>query len=304
LPAGADNQKSRQVMMKRSDAIKIIRTMHGLVAVMLSWAFLSVAAWAETPARIISLAPNVTEILYDFGLGANVIAVSSFCNYPPEVKAKPKIGGMSNPSLEAIVAMKPDIVILTDDGNPREIEQRLRSLNIRTCVFPAKRLADLPREIRTLGKVLDVQSRADRSAGRIEKIMRQYGKKHRSFPAHALKKALFVVQPDPLMVAGPGTAIDDVLNLLGLQNIAADARIEYPHYSLEQVIRQSPDVIFIGKSHNDMQAQSRRLLKKLNQVEAVKKNRVYYIGDPLFRMGPRITAGIAEMAGYVDRTQK
>ncbi len=78
--------------------------MKHLFVVILSWALLTGPALAERPMRIISLAPNVTEVLYDLGLGEQVIAVSSYCNYPPAVKMKPKIGGMSNPSLEAIVS--------------------------------------------------------------------------------------------------------------------------------------------------------------------------------------------------------
>jgi iron complex transport system substrate-binding protein len=268
------------------------------------WIFLAAPAMAQTPARIISLAPNLTEILYDLGLGERVIAVSRYCNYPPEVKAKPKIGGMSNPSLEAIVAMKPEMVVLTDDGNPRAIERKLRQLGVRTHVFRAKRLADLPREIRALGTALDVYGIADRRAARIEGVIRRHAEKAQSSAGHPPQKVLFVVQPDPLLVAGPGTAIDDVLKLLGLQNIAADAKTQYPRYSLEEVIRQSPDIIFIGKAHDAVMAQSRRLLGKLSGVDAVRLGRVYYIGDPLFRLGPRITEGIAEITGIVEKTEK
>jgi iron complex transport system substrate-binding protein len=268
------------------------------------WIFLAAPAMAQTPARIISLAPNLTEILYDLGLGERVIAVSRYCNYPPEVKAKPKIGGMSNPSLEAIVAMKPEMVVLTDDGNPRAIERKLRQLGVRTHVFRAKRLADLPREIRVLGTALDVYGIADRRAARIEGVIRRHAEKAQSSAGHPPQKVLFVVQPDPLLVAGPGTAIDDVLKLLGLQNIAADAKTQYPRYSLEEVIRQSPDIIFIGKAHDAVMAQSRRLLGKLSGVDAVRLGRVYYIGDPLFRLGPRITEGIAEITGIVEKTEK
>jgi ABC-type Fe3+-hydroxamate transport system substrate-binding protein len=95
-----------------------------------------------------------------------------------------------------------------------------------------------------------------------------------------------------------------VLKLLGLQNIAADAKTQYPRYSLEEVIRQSPDIIFIGKAHDAVMAQSRRLLGKLSGVDAVRLGRVYYIGDPLFRLGPRITEGIAEITGIVEKTEK
>ncbi len=73
-----------------------------------------------TPRRIVSLAPSTTEILFALGLGDRIVGVTSFCDYPEEAKKKPKIGGMSNPSLEAIITMKPDLVVMTTDGNPKE----------------------------------------------------------------------------------------------------------------------------------------------------------------------------------------
>ncbi len=107
------------------------------------------------------------------------------------------------------------------------------------------------------------------------------------------------------MVAGPGTAIDDALQLLGWENIASDTGIKYPKYSVEEVILRSPDVILIGKSMGvDTKENSKGLLKKLDMLEAVKKGRVYYTGDTLYRLGPRIIEGIEEMAGYLNRSQK
>lgn len=256
-------------------------------------------ALASSPLRIVSLAPNVTEVLYDVGLGEQVIAVSTYCNYPPAVKGKTKIGGMSNPSLEAIVALKPDMVVLTDDGNPRMIEQRLSTLNIPTYVFRARRLPEIPGEIRKLGKAFNVQDQAERSARRIEAAYRCYAADTKYSRPYPRRKAIFVVQPEPLIVAGPGTAIDDALNLLGLKNIASDTRTRYPHFSLEEVIRRSPDVIFIVKTHDTKNARTGQFLKKLRQLKAVQKGKVFYIGDPLLRMGPRITDGLDEMAGYL-----
>jgi iron complex transport system substrate-binding protein len=264
------------------------------------WIALAGPALAQTPSRIISLAPNVTEILYDLGLGDRVVAVSGYCDYPPEVRAKPQIGGMSNPSLEAIVAMRPEMVVVSEDGNPRDIERRLRNLNIRTHVFRARRLQQLPGEIRALGVVLGVADRADRCAGRIEKMVHGYAEKAQRASGRAPQKVLLVVQPDPLIAAGPGTAMDDVLSLLGLSNIAADAKTQYPRYSLEEVVLRSPDIILMGRGHDAVMAQSRRLLQKLGRLEAIRRGRVYYINDPLFRLGPRITDGIAEIAEILE----
>jgi iron complex transport system substrate-binding protein len=103
-----------------------------------------------------------------------------------------------------------------------------------------------------------------------------------------------------LIVAGPGTAIDDVLNLLGVQNIAADAPTPYPRFSLEEVIRRAPDIIFMVRTHDGRGNRTGRLLSKLKTLEAVRQGRLFHIGDPLLRMGPRITEGIAELAGHLQ----
>jgi len=273
---------------------------HCLMA-LAAWMLILLPAHAATPARIISLAPNVTEVLYDLGLGDRIIAVSRYCNYPPEAGRKPKVGGMSDPSLEVIIALKPDRVVMTDDGNPREIEARLREMGIRTEVFRAKRIQDLPREIAALGAALGIRDRAAGKADAMEKALRRYGKKFALKKDQIPRKALFIIEPEPLVVAGPGTAIDDVIRLLGMQNAAAGMKSAYPSPSLEDIARQAPDIIFIGKGHREVPAQSQYLLKRLYFLEAVRKGRVYYLGDSLYRMGPRIIAGIAEMAGFVDK---
>ena len=257
-------------------------------------------AWGGPPARIISLAPNITEILYHLGLEQQVVAVTSYCNYPPRVEEKPRVGGFSNPSLESIVAMRPDLVIMTDDGNPKEISERLKKLGIPFYVFRAARLSELPGELRKLGTFLGVKDRAARAAKRIEKTLRQYKNWAGKSSQGGVRKVLFIVQPDPLIVAGPGTAIDDSLKLLGARNIASDAGARYPRYSFEEVVRRAPDVIFIGQGHRADENVS-GLLRRWNVLEAVQKGRVYYISDSLFRLGPRIVDGIREMAGPLGR---
>ncbi len=251
----------------------------------------------ELPNRIISLSPNITEILFAMGLGDKIVGVTNFCDYPEEVKKIPKIGGMSNPSLEAVVSLKPDIVVMTTDGNPKEFEERLRSLKIRTYVFKARRLSELPLGIRELGLALDVKDKAEILAKEIEGTMNKVV--HSSLITHhssPKKKVLFIIWPEPLIVAGPGTLIDDVFTLLGAENIAAKAKTSYPKYSIEEIIRQSPDVIFIGKGHTDIKKVSENLLKRIALVPAVKYNAVCYMSDSIYRLGPRVVQGIKEMA--------
>jgi iron complex transport system substrate-binding protein len=255
---------------------------------------------ASPPKRIVSLAPSMTEILYALGLGENIVGVTTFCDYPEEAKKKPKIGGMSNPSLEAVISLKPDIVVMTTDGNPKEFEERLRSLKVHTYVSTPRRLAELPQGIRELGRALNVKDNANRLAMEIENGINHYKSGHAVFrtPSSASgKKILFIVWPEPLIVAGPGTVIDDAVTLLRYENIAATAKTAYPKYSIEEVIRQAPDVIFIGKgSGMDMQAVSQGILQRLASVPAVKNGKVCFMSDSLYRLGPRVVNGIEELA--------
>ncbi len=274
---------------------KVIITLFVFV---LSASYAAAADSATPPKRIISLAPSMTEILYALGLGDNIVGVTTFCDYPPEAKKKPKIGGMSNPSLEAVVSLKPDIVVLTTDGNPKEFEERLVELKIKTFVSGARRLSELPQGIRDLAGALGVPERGDRLAREIEQGIGKMSKSAIRNPQSEIhKKVLFIVWPEPLIVAGPGTVIDDAITLLGYENIAGAAKTAYPKYSLEEAIRSEPDVIAIGKgSGMDMHAVSRGILERMKSVPAVKNGSVCYLGDGLYRLGPRVVKGIEELA--------
>lgn len=99
-------------------------------------------------------------------------------------------------------------------------------------------------------------------------------------------------------MAGPGTAINDAINLLGGINIAEDAKGRYPKYSIEEIMRRSPDVIFFGRGKG-MDKISGKLLKRLSSVPAVKNKKVFYVSDSLYRLGPRIIKGLEELEGHL-----
>ena len=116
--------------------------------------------------------------------------------------------------------------------------------------------------------------------------------------SEAREKVLFVVWPEPLVVAGPGTAINDAINLLGGINIAEDTKSRYPKYSIEEIMRRSPDIIFFGRGKG-MDEVSASLLKRLPRVPAVKNNKYYYVSDNLYRLGPRVINGLEELEKHL-----
>lgn len=266
----------------------------------------SVSYAGEAPKRIISLAPNITEILFALDLGENIVGVTNFCDYPEEARHKQKVGGMSNPSLEAVVSLKPDIVIMTTDGNPKYFQERLKSLKIRTYVFNTKRLQELPQGIRELGVALNIREQADRFAGDFEISLDKF-RRQRSNSASSpfakggtegspKKKVLFIVWPEPLIVAGPKTVIDDAIAFIGAENVASKSLTSYPKYSIEEILRNPPDFIIIGKGHADVKKISEGFLKKIGIIPAVKEKKVFYVSDDLYRFGPRTIRGLAELS--------
>ena len=267
-------------------------------------ASLITASSTDTPKRIISLAPNITEILFELGVDDRLVGVSSFCDYPEAAKQKAKIGGFSNPSLEAVVALRPDLVLLTHDGNPKAFEERLRSMNIHTLVIQSRKISDLPQSIRQIGAEVGSRDKAERLAVDIEKRLNDYRAKELLAGAHEKspkkKKVLFIIWPDPLIVAGPGTTTHEALTLLGLENISGRTSTAYPKYSIEEILRQAPDVIFIGKG-NGMDKVADGLLRRLNTVPAVRNGRVFYVSDYLYRLGPRTLNGVDELAAHLKK---
>jgi iron complex transport system substrate-binding protein len=250
----------------------------------------STAFGGQAPHRIISLAPGLTEILFALGLGENIAGVTTYCDYPEEAREKPKVGGMSNPSLEAVLALKPDIVVLTTDGNPEAFERRLRSFGIKTYIFRARTIGELPDAVRQMGEALGAGQNAYTLSMGIGRAIEG----SRANKTASQRKILFIIWPEPLTVAGPGTIVDDAINILGHKNIASASPMAYPKYSIEDVMRQNPDVIIIGSGHGIGEA-SERLLRRLKSIHSVKEGRVFYMSDSLYRLGPRIPEGIKEM---------
>jgi len=264
-------------------------------------------AFAESQ-RIISLAPNVTETLYYLEANDKLIAVSNYCNWPKEIKNKPKVGGMINPSFEKILSLKPDLVIISRDGTPKEVYQRLIDLGLNVHVFAPKNLRELPQEIIKLGSII---GRANKAKEVAQNFQRELNKIRKVFNG---EKALFIIWHEPIIVASESSHIDEIMKNLGLNNIAKfSSRMGFFPFSLaqnqnnrmkpqndtgginvEEIIKNNPEVIFLGTGHEVL---IDHLLSQLKDTSAVKKGNIFYVSDKIYRLSPLIVEGIKEMAG-------
>ena len=245
------------------------------------------------PQRIVSMAPSNTEILFALGLDDRVIAVDSDSNYPPAAKKKADAGSALSPSVENLIALQPDLVLLWD-ASAKELQDKLLELGIKAVAFAPQNLAEVYECITRIGHLTDAEKAA-------QAVVSDMKRKVNAVTA-AVKKTnnrpsvLFEVWPDPLFTAGPGSFVDELINLAGGTNIAADAKTAWPVLSMETVIVKNPEIILtpFAIAESVVSGPNKALWAG---IKAVKDDRVFQVDqDIMSRPGPRLADGLVLIA--------
>ena len=243
--------------------------------------------------RIISTSPAITETLFELGLQGRVIAVSDFCQYPKEACKLPSIGGMLNPNMEAIVYLTPDLII-HQPGN-QSLSNNAKNLGIKTLEVHMENLSEIYKSIRKLGFALNCQEKANKLILHLTTGIAFYQERLKGLPK---KEVLLLLgdSNDPaydLYAAGPGTFLNELLNLSGGKNIVRDSPARYPKLSNEYIIKKSPEIIIeAGPESNLSQREIDIKIEEWSRfptIEAVKKKQIYFISaDYILIPGPRL----------------
>jgi len=251
----------------------------------------------QPPRRIVSLAPNTTEILFALGLGQRVVGVSDDSNYPPAAASKRKLGGVAVPSLERIVALAPDLAV-GNRLNPRAVLEKLRASRIPVYAADPQTVEQVFDTTQVIGKLTRTVIRADRLArdlrARVRRIQQQAGSKG------ARPSVLFLLSDQPPWVAGRETFVDDLIRIAGGRNVANDVK-GFAALSLESLTLRSPDLILVGMMVPAADAVRRmRRLPGLSSTAAARHGRIYALNpDLVLRPGPRVVQGLEEMARLI-----
>ncbi|MEW6226666.1 MAG: ABC transporter substrate-binding protein [Bacillota bacterium] len=251
----------------------------------------------EKPERFISLAPSNTEILFALRLAQEVVGVTTFCNYPPEAKDKEKVGGFSDPNIEKIVSLKPDLVLAT--SMHKKVVGELADLGINVMALDARSVQEVMNAIQLVARIAGKTDVADEVVGEMQKKIDLVKSAVKDIPEGKRVKAFYLVWDEPIMTAGPNTLLHDLITLAGGVNIANDAGQQYPTYSLEVLVAKNPDVIMAPRIHGGGGLDPEKIKTKTgwNVISAVKNNRIYLLEDDLVsRPGPRIVDGLLEVA--------
>ncbi|MCX7719938.1 MAG: ABC transporter substrate-binding protein [Dictyoglomus thermophilum] len=246
------------------------------------------------PERIISLAPSSTEILFAIGAGDKIVGVTDYCNYPKEALAKEKVGGFSNPNVEKIISLNPDLIVLYKSF-PKEIFNQLEKNlpNTNFIVLDPKTYEDVMKDINLLGKALGKEDEARKVYNNMLKTWLEIQKK--TISIRKSPKVLFLVWNDPFISVSPSTFLGDLLRKIKAINIVENKEPEYPVLSVEFIVAKNPDIIIIGEM-SGISINSILNHPLLKETNAVKNKRVYTINDDLvFRPGPRLADGLKEL---------
>ncbi len=268
---------------------------------------LLVSACAAQPRRIVSTAPSITEMLYALGLGDRVVGVTSFCHYPPEAALKPKIGNYLHPDVEAVLALRPDLVIAEKSMIRQALS--LPKLNLNVLEVEDATIPGIYESIRAIGQAAGAKARAEDLCIRIRGSLESIRERSSRFPR---SRVMFVVGRTPgrvedLIAAGGSTYLDDLIQIAGGENVFHDAPAAYSKVSLEEVLARDPDVIIdMGEMAQTVgiTGQQRRavvaLWKRYPSLKAVRQNRVFAVASDIFVVpGPRVTQAAREIAAML-----
>jgi iron complex transport system substrate-binding protein len=247
---------------------------------------------AVLPARIVSLAPSVTETLFALGAGDRVVAVSDYCDYPPEVKRLPHVGSFNAPSVEAVLAQRPDLVIGTPSPGNHENVLTMRRLGLRVEIVDPERLADLPAVTRAIAAYAGIPEAGERLVAKMAREMDAV----RARVAGAPKpRTLMLVGQDPLIAVGPDSFLGEMLVEAGAVNVAPAGG--WPRLNVEVVIAADPEVIIDCSMGTEAGTATLGFWTKFASLTAVRSERVYpFRSFEALRPGPRLPQALAELA--------
>ncbi|MGA2172068.1 MAG: cobalamin-binding protein [Sedimentisphaerales bacterium] len=255
-------------------------------------------AVTEPPQRIVSLSPNLTEIVFALGLGDRIVGVSNNCNWPAEAKQKPRMGTFWQPNTEAIIAAKPDLVVCESFLQHKEVAETLKRAGSNVLSLRVESIKELYSAILSIGQAAGCQDKAEPLAAKIKSELDQIRAKSSS----AKKvEVLWAVQTEPMRVVGVKTFVNEIIDIAGGQNVIAPTGDQYPSVGTEEIIGSGAEVIIQSAMGTESIAKQQETAEKFwsryANLPAVKNKKVYVMeADTVLRLGPRLPEGARAVA--------
>ena len=263
-----------------------------------------------SPRRVVSLAPSVTDSLFALGFGDRVVGVSDFCVLPPGTRPVARVGGMLNPSLEAIRVLRPDLLIGTTSGNDPSLASEAAALGLPLYTVHTPDVAATLRALEEIAGILGDRGRGETLAADLRRRLESVRARVAPYePA----RVLFLVWGEPLVVPGAPAFLTDALRFAGAASVTADAGAAWPAFDLESAIARAPEAILTTEKNRTM-AERLPHDPAWAGVPAIRRRRILVVSEAIEQPGPGVVGGIEEVARLlhpeafgeapVDRTEK
>lgn len=253
----------------------------------------NVITFDKTPQRIITLAPNLTEMIYDLGLDKYLIGNTLYCNYPEAARKIIKVGDMLTFNFEKILTLKPDVVLITVAGNTKSAYDKFRELGIKIFVSDPRSFAGIKKTYLDLGKIFGIEEFTRKKVAEWDSVITEITAASKNLPK---KSAMFLIELKPIMLAGKNTFLNEYLQMCGLKNIAEDTPTNYPMFSREEILKSDPDYIVYPADGNDDISKIKSAYPEWARLKAIKNNNVIFVDRDLYvRPGPRFIEAVNDL---------
>lgn len=243
--------------------------------------------------RVVSLAPNLTEIVFAVGAGKRLVGRTSYCDYPPEAKAITEVGDTLHPSLETIIALKPQVVLVSTASQLEVFTNQLQSQNIAVYVTDPHDLEGVFRSIQQIGEIVGEKDQANQL---VQNLRERTNAVEQAVKQKPPVRVFYQVSGEPLYTAGHDSFVTDLMRRAGGASVTADVPGAWPKYSNESALAARPEAVILPTG-GSMGAANANVAEALRQSPAALQGRVYKINDDhLARPGPRSVDGLEEMA--------
>jgi iron complex transport system substrate-binding protein len=250
------------------------------------------SASAAIPSRIVSLNPSLTAILLALGAGDLLVGIDDFsAQQQPALAALPTVGGLYDPSLEAVVALRPDLVVLVPSAAQRDFRTRLESLGVPVLALAPLRFEEVLQSIETLGTRT---GHAAAARARVAAIQQARAEVEGAASGRPRPRAVLILEREPLFVAGAGSFIDDMMRAAGAQNVGAEFPEPYPRASLEWLVAARPDFILDASSEPGT---AQEFWSRWPSIPAVAKGRIVQLAPGVVTLpGPELDRALRVLA--------
>lgn len=255
---------------------------------------LGTAPALAAPKRIVSLKPNITEIVFALGLGHRVVGVTKYCNFPKKARRLPLVADYTRPFIERIIALHPDIILASKENASRRPIERLTAMGYRVELFPFSTLAETMESIHGIASVLGADKKGQKLVSSLNKKLDSLAQQMKDRPS---MRVVIVVGLRPLIAAGPGSYMDELLGIINVANAVDRSRASYPRIDLEGLISLNPDAIVdLSMGSESGHGSTAKPWDEIKAIKAVREGRVIHFDMDALRPGPRLPDALASLA--------